>query len=100
MTYPKGFSTCAGRLPSDSMSSETLAQTKHGSGDEQSSLRRSPGVLMPRPKGDKPPKPATSFRLSEEALRLLSLIADREASTLTYAVEMLIRQGAKNRGIK
>lgn len=55
---------------------------------------------MPRPKGKNPPKAASAYRLSDEALRLLDLIAEREGASKTYTVEMLIRQGAKNRGIR
>ena len=55
---------------------------------------------MPRPKSGRPPKVASAFRLSTEALRLLELLADSEGATKTFTLEMLIRQRAKSRGIK
>jgi predicted DNA-binding protein len=52
-----------------------------------------------RPKSSTKPKAAAAFRLSAEAHRLLDLIAEHEGASKTYTVEMLIRQGAKRRGL-
>lgn len=46
-----------------------------------------------------PEKIATSFRLSEEALRLLKRLAEADAIDRTDVLEILIREKARARGI-
>lgn len=41
-------------------------------------------------------KKKTSFQLTEEALRLLKQVADKQGISMTALLEILIRQAAKN----
>lgn len=46
------------------------------------------------------PKPATSYRVSSETLRLTSELADRLATTKTAVIERAIRVLARQEGLK
>jgi len=45
-------------------------------------------------------KKPTSVRISEEAKRLLALLAQEQGITQAAVIELLIREGAKKKGIK
>jgi hypothetical protein len=45
-------------------------------------------------------KQQTGFRLSEEALRLLDVMAAANGISRTAVLEILIREGAKKRGVR
>lgn len=47
-----------------------------------------------------PAKSPKSFRLSDEAARLLSAIADKMGISLTSTLEIIIRDFAQRQGIK
>ena len=64
------------------------------------SRRTIANIMMPLMVPRKPTSKATTFRLTEEARRLLAEIAERQGIDKTAALETIIREIAEKRGIK